>query len=208
MTHRSTLLALAALLFLGACATATPYQAASTSGARGYVDQQIESNRWQVSFSGNSLTERQTVETYLLYRAAELTIQQGYDFFQVAHKQTEADTTVMPTGFGYDPFYSGFYCRYRVYGRSGLLRRAPLWSRWSHAHRWPHAHLSGRRTAFYDPFWDGYDYREIIRYEASAEILMGQGTKPEGKAFFNAAEVLENLSGQIVRPDLNAPNSL
>ena len=33
-------------------------------------------DRWKVSFSGNSLTDRNTVETYLLYRAAELTDQQ------------------------------------------------------------------------------------------------------------------------------------
>ncbi|MCR9194047.1 MAG: hypothetical protein NXH88_04895, partial [Hyphomonas sp.] len=64
--------ALLALAFLGACATATPYQAA-LEGQKGYANQQIESNRWQISFAGNSLTDRQTVETYLLYRAAELT---------------------------------------------------------------------------------------------------------------------------------------
>ena len=51
-------LSLTALLVLGACATATPYQAATESGARGYSEQQVESNRWQVSFAGNSLTDR------------------------------------------------------------------------------------------------------------------------------------------------------
>ena len=51
--------ALAALAALGACATATPYQAANTSD-RGYSDQQVETNRWLVSFAGNSLTDRQT----------------------------------------------------------------------------------------------------------------------------------------------------
>ena len=70
--------ALSALLLLGACATATPYQAA-TEELHGYENQKIERNRWQVSFGGNALTDRQTVETYLLYRAAELTLQQGFD---------------------------------------------------------------------------------------------------------------------------------
>ena len=59
--------ALAGLVLLGACATATPYQAASTSD-RGFSEQKIEDNRFQVQFAGNSLTDRKTVETYLLYR--------------------------------------------------------------------------------------------------------------------------------------------
>jgi hypothetical protein len=43
------------------------------SSSRGYSEQQIENNRFRVQFAGNSLTDRKTVETYLLYRAAELT---------------------------------------------------------------------------------------------------------------------------------------
>ena len=57
--------AIAALAVLGACATATPYQAA-LDGDRGYSEMKIEDNRFQVEFSGNSLTDRKTVETYLL----------------------------------------------------------------------------------------------------------------------------------------------
>jgi hypothetical protein len=48
----------------------------------GYSDQQIESNRFRVSFAGNSLTARETVERYLLYRAAELTVQQRLRLFR------------------------------------------------------------------------------------------------------------------------------
>ena len=92
--------ALAALAVLGACATATPYQAA-LDGQKGYANQQIESNRWQISFAGNSLTDRKTVETYLLYRAAELTDQEGYDYFQVIQRTCWAAflTSTWPTKF-------------------------------------------------------------------------------------------------------------
>ena len=89
MTKKFFVPGLAALALLGACATATPYQPA-TPNARGYSNQQIESNRWMVSFAGNSLTDRQTVETYLLYRAAELTSQNGYDYFRVVRRATDA----------------------------------------------------------------------------------------------------------------------
>ncbi|WP_204306898.1 CC0125/CC1285 family lipoprotein, partial [Klebsiella aerogenes] len=77
-------LILAGSISLSACMTATPYQPATGNGTatrNGYSDTQIESNRFRISFSGNSLTARETVERYLLYRAAELTLQQGFDHF-------------------------------------------------------------------------------------------------------------------------------
>ncbi len=185
------------LFWLGACAGATPYQAAVES-TYGYKSQQIETDRWSVTFAGNSLTQRETVETYLLYRAAELTDQQGFDHFKVVTRETEASRRVIQTGFSYDPYYDGFACRYRFYGRAGLLRRDPFLR---------HRRLAFRRyDPFYDPFFDpflepGYDVHEIIRYEASAEIVMGRGEAPGDEAYFSADEVLANLAGQIIRPD-------
>jgi len=188
--------ALAAFAFLGACATATPYQAAGDS-LRGYDNQRIEDNRWQVSFSGNSLTDRETVETYLLYRAAELTRQQGFDHFRVVRRETDEDSRLVATGFSqtYSPFYSGFYCDYRFYSpRSIAFRRS--------------AFAPSRFSSFHDPFGYGFgapDYREITRYEASAEIIMGRGEKPgDDPAFFDAGQVLSNLEGRIIRPEIDA----
>lgn len=179
---------LAGLLLLGACATATPYQRAD-DGTRGYADQQIETDRWRVSFSGNSLTDRETVETYLLYRAAELTDQQGFDWFRVVERDTDADSRLVATGFSHSPFYHGAHFRYRFYGRHGYYLRHPAFY----------------RGGFYDPWGYGFgprEYREIVRYEASAEIKLGSGDTPdEDPSYFNADDVLVNLSGRIVRPD-------
>jgi len=60
-------LALASASVLASCATPTPYQPASGSGAfrTGYWDEQIESDRFRVTFAGNSLTSRETVERFL-----------------------------------------------------------------------------------------------------------------------------------------------
>ncbi|MEM9570120.1 MAG: hypothetical protein AAF996_01550 [Pseudomonadota bacterium] len=186
--------ALAALALLGACATATPYQAA-TGSQKGYANQQIESDRWHISFAGNSLTDRKTVETYLLYRAAELTDLEGYDYFRVIQRETDENRRLVSSGF-YDPFYSNFYCDYRFYGRRGRLVGYPR--------SW-----YSRRAAFHgpfgyrDPFWDDHwDVREVVRYEATSEIVMGRGETPDDPSFFNADEVLMNLSGRIVRPDV------
>lgn len=176
--------ALAALALVGACATATPYQAA-TGSSRGYADQQIEQNRWMVSFAGNSLTDRQTVETYLLYRAAELTVQSGYDHFRMVRRTTDADTDLVPVG-GTSPYYSHFSPYYRFYGPYGdVIGYRPAY--WHH-------------RGYYDPFWGPSEYREVTRFEASAEILMGRGPKPDDPAFFNAEDVLINLSRSVVRP--------
>ena len=85
-------------LLLAACAGApTPYQQAQDD--YGYSEQRIEENRYRVSFAGNSATTRQTVEDYLLYRAAELTVQTGHDWFEVADRNTVQDYA----GYGGSP---------------------------------------------------------------------------------------------------------
>ena len=81
----------AVFALLSGCTTATPYQPLGQNRAAsgGYFEEQIESNRFRVTFSGNSMTSRDTVERYLLYRAAELTRQRGYDWFVMADRNTE-----------------------------------------------------------------------------------------------------------------------
>lgn len=96
-------------LALAACATATPYQPARDG--QGYSEQRLESNRYKILFAGNSITPRQTVENYLLYRSAEVTLQNGYDYFVIADTATDAQTQYSQTfsgGFGsyfWGPYY-------------------------------------------------------------------------------------------------------
>lgn len=71
---------------------------------RGIRDQKIETNRYRIHFAGNSSTSRDTVELYLLYHAAELTLVNGYDYFVTTARSTLADTRYYQTvsgGFGY-----------------------------------------------------------------------------------------------------------
>ncbi len=169
------MLALAAVAgLLAACATATPYQPSETAGY-GFQEQTIEDNRVRITFRGNTLTDRETVETYLLYRAAELTLQNGKDYFIVSTRDTEEHSRLQSDGF-YRPSRYGF--RYYAY------RPRLGWSPW------------------YDPFWDEpARYREVTRYEAIAEISMFNGQKPANDAAaFSAREVQSNLQGRIVRP--------
>ncbi|MBC6980655.1 hypothetical protein [Caulobacter sp. 17J80-11] len=84
------LISVAAALALGACATPTVYQPASGSSGVGYTEQRIEADRWQVSFHSGSGASAAQVNQYALRRAAELTLAQGYDWFVVVNRYTEA----------------------------------------------------------------------------------------------------------------------
>ncbi len=173
---RQVLLCMVAAASVVACSSMpTPYQPAL--GSRwGYEENQIETNRFRVSFGGNSLTDRETVETYLLYRSAELTVEQGYDYFEVVTRATDADTRYIRSGSSYSPYYSGFSVRYAYYH--------PRWG-W---HGWR------------DPLWDDVHTREVTRYEASAEIIMGRGSKPDTANAFDARDVMANLGDDIILP--------
>ncbi len=104
MSARPLAALLAGALFLAACTTATPYQ--PVDGNRyGYTDQQVEADRWLLTFTGNSSTDRATVEQYLLYRAAELTDQNNYDYFRIVRRDTDTESRFTTSG---DRFGSGF----------------------------------------------------------------------------------------------------
>lgn len=57
----------------------------------GYGDQKLEANRYRVWFAGNSRTPRETVEDFVLYRAAEITLEQGYDYFVLSDRTTDGE---------------------------------------------------------------------------------------------------------------------
>jgi len=76
-----TALSLAAL---AACATAPPsYSPAASSSAAGYSETQIESNRYFVTYRAGGTAPVTTLEDYALRRAAELTMQNGREWFWV-----------------------------------------------------------------------------------------------------------------------------
>jgi len=169
MLRTITVLSLAAVL-AGCAGGPTPYQQAGDS-RYGYAEQAVENDRYRVMFSGNSLTERDTVETYLLYRAAELTLERGYDHFRLVQRDTEADRRLVGTG-GYDHFNVHYRYFHPSYG----------WYGWR------------------DPFWNDVNVREVSRYEAMAEIVLGRGAAPDTPDAFEAREVVRNLGPRVARP--------
>lgn len=205
---KNFLICTASAVILTACATATPYQAASAPGGfDGFSQTMIENDRARVTFGGNSLTKRDTVENYLLYRSAEMAVERGFDYFTLAERDVEKNTRVRATSFStaagfYDPYFNYSFYRPRFgwsrgyrYSRFGGFNRRSGFGRSSFGGR-------GYFGAGYDPFFDDFDYQEITKYRATAEVKFGKGLKPSNQAnAFNAREVLQNLSGTIQFPE-------
>ena len=74
-------------LALTACASLAPYGAQRGPGGQGYAEQRIESNRYRVAYNGVGPAGR--VADWALVRAADLTTEQGYDWFEVTQSWTD-----------------------------------------------------------------------------------------------------------------------
>ncbi|MEO1722639.1 MAG: hypothetical protein AAFR84_09575 [Pseudomonadota bacterium] len=162
----------AVVLAITGCTEPTRYTPAVERD--GYTDRSVEENRFRVSFAGNTQTPRETVETYLLYRAAELTLAAGKDWFKLANQDTEVETrfSSFSTGFGSSGFGPFFY-------------------------------RSGFRHGFFGGFGAATTTRPITRYEAFANILVFEGEKPtDDPAAYDARSVIETLEPEIIRPDV------
>ena len=78
----------AVALALGACQTLAPYGPAAGPATQGWSQQPIESNRWRVSYRGHGRPEM--VSDYALLRSAELTLEQGHEWFVVEQSWIDA----------------------------------------------------------------------------------------------------------------------
>jgi len=201
------------VLTLTACATATPYQEASELGGYdGFSQQLIENDRARISFGGNSLTNRETVENYLLYRAAEVAVDKGYETFTLQERDVEqkSRTRVSSTGFNsFDPYFGYSFFRPRfgwsrsyAFSRFGGFRSSRGFGRRGFGRSG--FGFGGRRGFGGDPFFNDFHVREITKYRATAEVKFGNDIGSEDARTFNAREVLENLSSAITFPEEKA----
>jgi hypothetical protein len=65
----------------------TKYQAWSKS--QGYKETKIEDGKVKVSFAANIYTDDETVKDYLLYRCAELTLENKFDYFIILEQKND-----------------------------------------------------------------------------------------------------------------------
>ncbi|MEL7487373.1 MAG: hypothetical protein AAGJ87_09195 [Pseudomonadota bacterium] len=81
-----------ALLGLAGCVTATgtAYAPADSRGY-GYEEVRLEQDRFRIIFRGDGATPPDIVEDFALLRAAELTVENGYDWFRVVGRDLNGE---------------------------------------------------------------------------------------------------------------------
>ena len=88
------LLMSSALVLVAACASTTSYGPAARSGAMGYASQQIEADRFSVSYTDSDASK---ARDRALLRAAEVTLEHGKDWFEITNSYS-SDESTRPTG--------------------------------------------------------------------------------------------------------------
>ncbi|MEO1457376.1 MAG: hypothetical protein AAFV49_07370, partial [Pseudomonadota bacterium] len=91
----SRLVLAAASLALAACAGPAVYAPAEGPGGIGFREEMLEDNRYRVSFAGKIDTPLSVVEDYILYRAAEITLATGNDWFRVDTRTAEPENKIV-----------------------------------------------------------------------------------------------------------------
>ncbi|HEY0107822.1 MAG TPA: hypothetical protein VGB91_17195 [Rhizomicrobium sp.] len=160
------------VLALAACTTPTAFVPA-TGGGPGYSDERLATNRYRVTFVGNSATKRNMVENFLLLRSAEVARDAGFDWFEFDTRNTQAKTTYH-TDFA---DYPGFGPSFGWY-----------WHSWAYDP--------------WDPYWRSSSTAfPTTQYEAYAEIILL--TPDQAKAdphALQASDVITRLGPQAAPP--------
>jgi hypothetical protein len=179
MTRRGMLYfaAIASAAVLAACATGGGYQARIAHADSGYAEERMDETRWRVEFTGGASDTKDIVESYLLYRAAELTTSSEYDWFIPSAHEVDSETEVVVEG--------------------QRTRESPVWrpqwrrNRYSRWTDWMPAGAVAHETT--ERGSSQVTTRE--RFAAREEITMGRGPAPSGA--FEARRVLSDLAPAI-----------
>lgn len=158
----------AAGLALSACASLAPYGPQQSPGGQGYTEQRIESDRYRVTYYGVGAAG--PVADLALLRAAELTLAQGHDWFEVTQRWTDgrpdsAGGLRPSVGVGYGSGrYSG---RYGSYSSSGVGVGVGL-------------NFSGPSPT-----------------STTLEVIMGDGPRPDRPNAYDAAGVRDSIGSRF-----------
>jgi len=163
-----TILAAAALAFVAACASTPTYTPAASPNTAGYSEMQIESNRYFVTYRAPGAADSSLIQDYALLRAADLTLQNGREWFWVDRRTVDEDSA-------------------RRSGPSiGVGVGGGSWGRSSGA-------SVGVGVNF--PLGGGGGPRAT---SATLEVRFGEGPKPDEANAYDARAIATNLRARIV----------
>jgi hypothetical protein len=153
-----------------------------------YSETKRSAIRYRLTLKGHSFSSRDAIEKYLLYRAADLTLQQHYQWFTLIESHSKGDAAPVPKPDPAGPRYSfrmNFWrpvWRYKLAGSSA-------WSTWS-----PFSN-----AAF---FADGKDAKTVTDFDVSADIVTHKGTMDDSNPLaFEPSAVSDFLINQVSPPE-------
>ena len=166
------LLAASLILGLAACASNPPYARAPSPTAQGYSEQMVSQDRWRVRYTGSRSMSPAQVQDYALLRAAQLTLEQGRDWFEVVSRDTDQDEKQR---YWLDTQYRPDYAVRRSCGLVGCTTEATP--------------VLVREQV------ERVDTR--IVYEHWMGIVVGSGAPTASPAFYDAQETFNTLKSRI-----------
>ncbi len=172
---KKILILLSMTFFLGACASTSPYRPASGDNGSGYRDQKLTGDRWRVEFQMRSANRSKAMD-FALLRSAELTLQKGFDWFDVVDRVTEVDRGDGGSRSGVSIGQS------RGYERScGVLGCS-----------------SRPSTVTQVGVGIGTGGDSASKVVSIVEIVMGKGVKPESRNIYDARELADTLRERLI----------
>jgi len=169
-TIESRVLAAVSVLALAACASTPDYVPADDADDFGHYSTRLDDNRYRIVYNGGRSTGLNATRDYALMRAAELTLADGYDWFEVVDRETVTIRDREPqTGFGVErAYYVERHC-----GLLGCSQSVEPWT-----------------TTRIDMEVD----RSRAKHSHMLEIVMGEGEMPEdGGSYYKADTVATAL---------------
>jgi hypothetical protein len=165
---------IAIVLGLGGCASTPKYAPADSADDYGHYSSKLEENRYRIVYNGRPSTGPTTTRDYALLHAAELTLREGYDWFEIVDREMATSHTREPSaGFAYErPYYVEHSC--------GLLACT----------RSVHPMTGGRMQVD--------SGRSQTKYSYVLEIVVGKGEMPEkGGNYYEAAPIASSLIASL-----------
>jgi len=151
-----------------------------------FVLQKKGATRYRLAVTAHKFTSRDAIEKYLLYRAAELTLDQHDSWFTLIETRTKGDTAppsrTDPAGlrFSFRMAYWRPVWRYKLAGAAG-------WKNWSP--------FSGAAFPVTDP-------NAVTDFEVSADIVLHKGIMNDADPLaYEAGAVSDLLVNQVSPPE-------
>lgn len=169
---RQMMLLAAAALLLAACASQPAYRAADDNGY-GYSERQLTEDQFRIHFRGRGDDTGRAMD-YAMLRASELTLEKGFDWFDVASRDTLVDREPVPVSTS-----TAVGVSYATVQDCGLLTCSTYY----------------RPVPQYQTSVSMGDRRSEV--EVIMEVRMGKGMRPGAQNSYDARELYSRLKPEV-----------